>query len=85
MPKFINQPLKRIRFFHCGKIFALNVFNKGNLKRRLIIEILDDDRDFCQLRQLCGTPATLAGDGTRNTDIPRNSGEAPNGNRAGSQ
>ena len=44
------------------KILALQVFDDGNLERRLIVDLLDKSRDHGQTGALSGSPAPLAGD-----------------------
>ena len=51
-----------VRFVNRVEIFALQIFNQCNLKRRFIIKILDDDGNLMDLRGLRCAPAAFPGD-----------------------
>ena len=59
--EFIDQALIALRLFDRRQIFALNVFDQRDLKCFLVVEVLDNDRNFGQSRQLRSAPAALAG------------------------
>ncbi|KSV69244.1 hypothetical protein N182_32735 [Sinorhizobium sp. GL2] len=57
-----DQLLVAKRFVERIEIRALDVFDDSDFKRRAIVNVANDNRDFGEPGQLCGTPAALAGD-----------------------
>ena len=59
---FRDQLLVTQGLFEWIEIGALYVFDDGDLQRRLVIHVPDNNRDLDQPSQLGGAPASLAGD-----------------------
>ena len=49
-------------FVQGRKIFALQIFNERDFKRFAVFQLLEDNRDLVNLRQLRGAPAAFTGD-----------------------
>ena len=60
--KLSRHSIKSLSKFHCVQVFALNVFDEGHLEEAIVGEILDDDWDCFERRELGSTPAALSGD-----------------------
>src|SRR5258708_24701237 len=60
--EFLHQPAIAFRLLERGEVLALDVFDESDFEGGAVVELLDDDRDLVELRQLRGAPAPLAGD-----------------------
>ncbi len=60
--EIVHQPAISVGFLEWRKILPLKVLHQRNFKSLAVIELLDDDRHFVELRFLRGPPPAFAGD-----------------------
>ena len=56
----VDQPAIGFPLFPGIELFALNIFNQSNFKRRAIIKLFNDYRDLVEFCALRGAPAAFA-------------------------
>ena len=73
-PVFFNQGLIAQRFFYGVQVLPLKVLDQRQLCGLPIVRLDNDSGNFVQVRNSCGSPATLTGD-----DLVVAAAQLPNG------
>src|SRR5690606_34226274 len=69
--KLLDQLRVAKCFFQRIEVGSLNVLNDGKLKRFLVIDVTNDDRNIMKPCTLRSAPATLTGDQLKNIGVIR--------------